>query len=246
MEGDDGGGERIDAGELGAWARQIRDAIDGERASDVPCGSCSACCTASQFVHIGPDETDALAHVPAELLFPAPFLPPGHKVMGYDQAGHCPMLVEGRCSIYEHRPRTCRTYDCRIFTATGVAVEADQPLIAKRVARWAFDHPSVDDRVRHRAMGAAARFLAEHPDLWGEGRPGAGAPLAVAALEIHHLFLEMGPGGELQAVDAPDPEMVREALRASRRSQGGGRHDQRRQDEGRKGQGRQRQRRGPT
>ena len=35
------------------------------------------------------------------------------------------MLVDGRCSIYEHRPRTCRTYDCRIFTATGLDVGAN-------------------------------------------------------------------------------------------------------------------------
>ena len=45
-------------------------AIRGEVESDVPCGNCTACCTASQFIHIGPDETDTLAHIPASLLSP--------------------------------------------------------------------------------------------------------------------------------------------------------------------------------
>ena len=38
--------------------------------SDVPCNGCTACCRSSQFVHVGPDEADTLAHIPAELLFP--------------------------------------------------------------------------------------------------------------------------------------------------------------------------------
>ena len=87
--------------------------------SEVPCDGCTACCTSSQFVHIGPDETDTLARIPRRLLFPAPRLPAGHVLMGYDENGHCPMLVDGACSIYEHRPRTCRTYDCRVFPAAG-------------------------------------------------------------------------------------------------------------------------------
>ena len=39
-----------------------------------PCRAvtCTACCTSSQFVHIEPDETDTLAHIPAALRFPAP------------------------------------------------------------------------------------------------------------------------------------------------------------------------------
>ena len=118
----------------------------------VPCGSCRACCTSSQFVHIAPDETDTLAHVPTALRFPAPGLPRGHVVLGYDEHGWCPMLVDDTCSIYEHRPRTCRTYDCRVFAATGVDPGRTQPAIAERVASWRFD---VDDRRRWDAVRAA-------------------------------------------------------------------------------------------
>lgn len=38
--------------------------------------------------------------IPAELLFPAPGLPKGHVLLGYDANGHCPMLAEGGCSIF--------------------------------------------------------------------------------------------------------------------------------------------------
>jgi Fe-S-cluster containining protein len=114
------------------------DEFDAASEAQVPCGACTACCTSSQFVHIEPDETDALAHVPAALRFPAPGLPKGHVVLPYDEHGHCPMLADGACSIYEHRPRTCRTYDCRVFAVTGVEPEG-QPAIAARVGQWQFE-----------------------------------------------------------------------------------------------------------
>jgi len=98
----------LPAGRFSDWLVAVGRAIDGEQGSDVACGACTACCTSSQFVHIGPDETDALAHIPTALTFPAPGLPAGHVLLGYDERGHCPMLVDGACSIYEHRPRTCR------------------------------------------------------------------------------------------------------------------------------------------
>jgi Fe-S-cluster containining protein len=108
------------AGDFGAWVVQMQQALRGEQESDVPCNGCTACCSSSQFVHIGPDETDTLAHIPSGLLFPAPRLPRGHMVLGYDEHGRCPMLADNGCSIYEHRPITCRTYDCRIFPASDV------------------------------------------------------------------------------------------------------------------------------
>ncbi|HJV08323.1 MAG TPA: YkgJ family cysteine cluster protein, partial [Acidimicrobiales bacterium] len=93
----------LPAGRFSTWLAQL---AGGD--VDVPCGACTACCTSSQFVHIGPDESETLARIPPALLFPAPGLPKGHVVMGYDERGHCPMFVDGGCSIYEARPRTCR------------------------------------------------------------------------------------------------------------------------------------------
>jgi Fe-S-cluster containining protein len=147
------------AGDFGAWLAGMRAAIRGERDAEVPCGGCTACCTAGQFVHIAPDETATLARIPRGLLFPAPLMPEGHVVLPHDARGHCPMLVGGRCSIYDNRPRTCRTYDCRVFAATGV--EPDDGLIAERTARWRFTYASGADRAQHDAMRASAVSIRE-------------------------------------------------------------------------------------
>jgi uncharacterized protein len=145
----------LDAGVFSEWLTGMAAALAGEQAADVPCGTCTGCCTASQFVHIGPEEHDTLARIPAELLFPAPRLPQGHVLLGYDERGHCPMLADGRCTIYEHRPRTCRTYDCRVFPAAGL--EPDKEPIARRARRWRFRHPTPADRTLHGRVRAAVR-----------------------------------------------------------------------------------------
>ena len=208
----------LEAGDFSSWIDETQGAIRGERPADVPCAGCTACCTSSQFVHIGPDETDTLAHIPAELLFPAPLMPRGHKLLGYDERGHCPMLVDNQCSIYEHRPRTCRTYDCRVFAATGVAVgdDGDKTLIARRVTRWRFSFPAPIDRVRHDAARAAARYLVEHADRFPEGSlPITPTARAVLGIEVHEAFLQRDASGELVVAD-PDLDVVRaEVLRRS-------------------------------
>jgi Fe-S-cluster containining protein len=127
------------AGDFTVWLREMAAVVRGKGSADVPCAGCTACCRASQFVHVEPDEVDTLAHIPPALLFAAPQRPAGHMVIGYDDRGHCPMLVDDRCSIYEHRPRACRAYDCRMFAATGIAVGDDKADLAARVARWRFD-----------------------------------------------------------------------------------------------------------
>lgn len=178
--------EPAPAGDFSAWLVQMRRALRGEADADVPCDGCTACCTSSQFVHITPDETDSLAHIPPELLFPAPRAPAGHVLLGYDEHGHCPMLVDGACSIYDHRPRTCRTYDCRVFAASDIEiVDAHQHAIAGRARRWRFDHPSDQDRVEHDAVRAAAAFVRQR-----EASPSMSATeQAVLAVQLSEDFL---------------------------------------------------------
>ena len=197
----------LPGGAFSSWLTEMRAAISGERGSDVPCGGCTACCTSSQFVHIGPDETDTLSHIPAALLFPAPRSPRGHLLLGYDERGHCPMLIDGRCSIYEHRPRTCRTYDCRIFPASGLELdEDDKVLIARQARRWRFTFPAPADRRRHDAVRAAAGFLTEHPDLLAEAAaPTDTTQLAVLAIEIHEVFLRRSEDGVETRLAEADP-----------------------------------------
>jgi Fe-S-cluster containining protein len=172
------------AGDFSVWLGGMARALDGAADSDVPCDGCTACCTSAQFVHIEPDEHATLARISSALLFPAPGLPAGHVVMGYDERGHCPMLVDGQCSIYDARPRTCRTYDCRIFTATGIAVDDDrQHEIAARTRRWQFDYPTERDEVEQAALLAAARDVRARTD----GRPAeaSAAQQAVQAVRVH-------------------------------------------------------------
>ncbi|HVE26812.1 MAG TPA: YkgJ family cysteine cluster protein [Sporichthya sp.] len=193
----------LPAGSLSGWLGAMQASLRGEVDADVPCDGCTACCTSSQFVHIGPEETEALAAIPEELLFPAPRLPRGHVVLGYDEKGHCPMLVGGACSIYEHRPRTCRTYDCRIFPATGIVPDEDgKEAIAARALRWRFDVDGIDDAVTRDALQAAAQFVKRH-------RPARGATeKAVLAIEVYDAFVEVDEETGHRAVVEPDPHVL--------------------------------------
>ena len=115
-------------------------------------------------------------------------------MLGYDERGHCPMLIDGACSIYEHRPRTCRTYDCRVFPAAGVDLDdADKSEIAARVQRWRFEYPEATDRAEHDAVRAATEFLRAHADsLPEERRPATVTQLAVLAVQMYERFLDRG------------------------------------------------------
>jgi Fe-S-cluster containining protein len=191
----------LDAGNFSTWVNGMHSAIRGDRGSDVPCGGCTACCTSSQFIHIAPDESDTLEHIPNELLFPAPRLPRGHMLLGYDERGHCPMLIDNQCSIYAHRPRTCRTYDCRVFPAAGIEPDdQDKALIAQQARRWRFSFATDADRRQHLAVQAAAAYLRDHVGLLPDGvAPANATQLAVLATDMHDVFLRH---------DDPDPDVV--------------------------------------
>ncbi len=178
------------AGSFGAWLHNLHSPANPQRLTDVPCGDCTACCRAAYFIHVAPDETRTLAAIPRKLLFEAPGLPPGHKVLGFDQRGHCPMLRDGACSIYADRPRTCRQYDCRMFTATGVEPEDPQGDIAARVRQWRFQLAAAD-RPRQAAVRAAARFLHSHGNALSDGlAPRNPTQLAALAITVHEVFLQ--------------------------------------------------------
>jgi uncharacterized protein len=213
--------ERCDppAVSFSAWLLEMQAALAEERGADVPCGECNACCRTSHFIHVRPEEKRARSRIPRELLFPAPDLPPGNQVLGYDQEGRCPMLVEGRCTIYEDRPIACRTYDCRIYAAAGVV--ADREPIAEQVKRWRFTYPAQDDRDRQEAVRAAVRFIAEHAEsLPSDAARHEPVRVAVLAIAVHELFLSdatnaAGPGPS-------DREKARAVVAANERLFGDG------------------------
>ena len=214
---DSNGDADLDAGGFSSWMVQMQGALRGEHDSDVPCDGCTACCTSHQFVHIGPQETETLSHIPRELLFPAPRLPRGHMLLGYDGRGHCPMLIDNRCSIYDHRPLTCRTYDCRVFPAAGVEpTDDDKVLIAERARRWRFSFPEQAGRDQLGAVRAAAAFLSDHPDLLPDGAATSTTQLAVHAVEVHGAFLRHDDETDRSTIVDADPDVVRAELRRHR------------------------------
>ena len=186
----------LPAGAFSAWLEQMRVALRHEADADVACGDCCACCSTSHFVHVGPDERDALAHIPRDLLFPAPGLPPGHLVLGFEQRGRCPLLDElGRCSVYAHRPLTCRTYNCRVFAAAGI--DADREEITRRARRWRFACPAPRDRDELAAVRAAARFVRDNAAAFPGGQvPDDPSQLAVLAVKAAGVFLTGGAAAE--------------------------------------------------
>jgi len=182
---------KLSAGNFSSWLRQFRKAISTESGTKVDCGECTACCSSSYYIRIGPKETQALKHVNKDLLVYAPGLPKGYRLLVYEKNGLCPMLKGVKCSIYNFRPKTCRIYDCRIFAAAGISADdGGNALIAKQAKRWKFNYPAKRDRAEHSAVKAAAKFIRQHPKSFPGGRiPGTPSQLAVLALKAYSIFM---------------------------------------------------------
>lgn len=101
------------------------------------------------------------------------------------------MLIDNQCSIYAYRPRTCRIYDCRIFSAAGIAVgDAAQAPITQHIQRWQFDYPTVSDQNQHTAVRTAARFIQQRAACFPSGViPNNTTQLAILAIKVYDVFL---------------------------------------------------------
>jgi hypothetical protein len=121
------------------------------------------------------------------------------------------MLIDDECSIYEHRPRTCRTYDCRVFPATGVELDDDDMLaIARRARQWRFGFPGEVDQIEHDAVRAAATYVRDHDDLLPKQVvPTNATQRAVLAIQLHDAFLRHDDETDRSVVIDPEPEAIR-------------------------------------
>ena len=91
--------------------------VSDEPEETVPCNTCILCCEKlSPF--LSPEEI-------ASGLYPISLIEPtiaqkklnedsGPTVVLYrNKTGGCGMLVNGKCSIYDYRPKACKQFDCR-------------------------------------------------------------------------------------------------------------------------------------
>jgi Fe-S-cluster containining protein len=204
--------DKVAAGPFGEWLVQIRASLRGEGGTDVPCGDCVGCCVSSYFIPVRPEDKSALAVIPADLLVTAPGQKNGHVMMGYREDGTCPMLNAGKCSIYQHRPQTCRDYDCRIFAAAGIdAGSSDKHVINKRVHEWQFTYATETERLVHNAVLAAASFIKDKSASFPGGRaPTAPTGIAVLAIKSYQIFL--AGDGQLKG----ENEIAKAIIQASR------------------------------
>jgi len=214
----DSSAREIPAGDFSAWLAGMRKALAENGAAEVACGECKACCDSSYFIHIRPEEKRTLERIDPRILFEAPEMPAGNVLMGYDQHGNCPMLVDGKCSIYEDRPKTCRNYDCRIFVAAGIEVgEKEKSRIQERVERWRFAYPTERDRREHSAVLATARFLRENPDSFPGGSiPQSRSQLAILAIKTCQVLLSGSDGVPVPGPDVPKAQLAAAIVQAAR------------------------------
>jgi Fe-S-cluster containining protein len=181
----------IPAGRFSDWLRQMRAALAGNAGMNVACGDCRGCCTSSYFIKVRAHERAALEHIGEENLRSAPHSTNGAMLMGFDSHGHCFMFENGNCSIYAHRPETCRTYDCRVFTAAAMNAGPDKTEINERIASWRFEYPTARDREEQRAVTAAANFIRQHVVRFPGGRvPSRPSEVAVLAVKTYEVFLQ--------------------------------------------------------
>ncbi len=197
-------------GSFTQWLNELIGSLEGQNDTNVPCGECVACCTSSYFIHLKPTDKQTLRHIPKNIIFPAPGLPKGHFLLGYDENGHCPMFKENKCSIYNYRPETCRQYDCRVYAATGFSLENEKkPLISSQTKHWKFDISSASDAEAMQAVKLAAKFITEHYAYFPAGFIPSSIPQqAIMAIRIYTVFI----GLSQEKIDGQVKELVKSVV----------------------------------
>lgn len=97
--------------------RSAQDFIDAwwrGNAGPVPCGGCSACCHYAGIPVDMKRDKGRLLHLLTERTRD------GDLVLQQRADGACIHLGKQGCTVYEHRPAVCRSFDCRAFAAMGI------------------------------------------------------------------------------------------------------------------------------
>jgi len=202
----------VAAGPFSDWLRKVRRSLLGDEGMDVPCGDCVGCCVSGYSLQLRPEDRQAAAQIPAEFVVSAAGFAKSDLTVRALDNGLCPMLEDGRCSIYSVRPQTCLDYDCRIFAAAGIdAGGEDKAVINKRVREWRFSYPQRTDELEHAAVRAAATFIRDCRDSFTVRIPAGPMGIAVFAIKAYEVFLDPEIGTK------QDEEVARAIIDAVRR-----------------------------
>lgn len=166
---------------LGAWEDLVAAERRGERPeAKVPCNGCTACCHMAK-IDFDParERPEDLAHLDYE---PDPEAP-GRALMKR-RDGACVHLGPRGCTVYEHRPRCCRVYDCRIFAVTGIT-EIFEGGYAQ--PRWVLSTDNEEDRICAAALHAAS--IIEFKEAKGNGEEFDAQVVALRAWETGRKLL---------------------------------------------------------
>ena len=98
-------------------------------AGPVPCGGCSACC---YYDGIPVDKKSDRRRLPYLLTERDA---DGGLVLQRRADGACAHLGARGCTVYQHRPSACRSFDCRAFGAMGLVEHCDPN---HRIPDWEF------------------------------------------------------------------------------------------------------------
>jgi Fe-S-cluster containining protein len=124
----------------------------------VPCQGCNHCCYHGR-VDIYPDKENAedLAHLDV-----VPH-PEGGFALRKREDGSCVHLgLGGECTVYHHRPKACRFYDCRMFSAIGLVDTYDN---GRNSPAWVFDIPTTEERIANMALRlAVGKHIDSNPE----------------------------------------------------------------------------------
>lgn len=127
----------------------------------VPCNGCFQCCYHNR-IDVDPEmeNPEDLLHLDLE---PNNEAPSGF-ILRHREDGACIHLdANNRCSIYEHRPRACRLYDCRVFSTIGVV---DAYNGGRNSPTWLFDPVNFYGEVTALALRLAAQRHIDVTPKW--------------------------------------------------------------------------------
>lgn len=125
-----------------------------EMNSTVPCGACNACCRNPHLVaDLTPEEVKD---------YPDAVEVDGEWRLPKRPNGECVHLTDGRCSIYDRRPVSCRSYDCRRYLVGYPRGSSDQIGHVREVFdmwdAWEVDTPEDVDHMFAWHRGAQDTF----------------------------------------------------------------------------------------